>query len=560
MSILPVERLCTCCISIDDNDDNRRSIPEPVDLLWCITCDDENGASSVEYTTSSTAIMNNQNNGDVDNIVTAEQQLLLHNFEKYGWSPICIRWNAIGKQELSSLSAKSKIHCMSAPAYDLLRQYSNWEEIHSELFHRVDNNNGRSSISHAVDNTLVDNDDNFTNGVLRYVPSESGASGTTIAEAKVSWEYQRRRRHPHRHRHRCHADSAIPVIDDVSNTDEKLMEVRCRLQAWTEILHAVIGHVMNELQLPTEHLIVNYSDTEDRTFIKDTNSDETSSSLQPLDLLRAFRYDPVSKLEENKGGMTNSYDDNEKTTAHPVLGSSSHTDWGSWTVVWQDDTTYPPCLQTYCYHCEKWNPVIPPMSLKKNSCDDTVTDNTANFIVHVGDITSLCIRHAIQHGQNITKKSSSSPSSSNETVPDSTNIWPSPRHRVISPQQHKYRHSLVYFVYPPSLETTTPARIIESLYNWCHTHYANTRELDHQRIPYEDYSLLSDQSASINIDTSTDTITNTDMETYTKDDENTRHVVVIATHDNEKHRQQWSTIQDIPIRKIIEEKWKQVQR
>jgi hypothetical protein len=234
-----------------------------------------------------------------------------------------------------------------------------------------------------------------------------------------------------------------------------------RLKAWTEILHTVIRHIMVQLQLPTTHLIVQNSSTNDES--KGAKSTPTS---QPLDILRAFRYEPIhvdtSGTHHTKLPLNGSQ-----------LGSSPHTDWGSWTGVWQDDTN-PPCLQTYCHHCQKWNSIpSPPTPLSPTSMyDDEIDDNTqtnrcsnlsneAYFIVHVGDLTSLSIRQAI-HQLSLSRKSSN-------TIPIA-DIWPSPlpRHRVLLPI-NQYRHSLVYFVYPPN--TTTPALITDSLLNWCRRNY-----------------------------------------------------------------------------------------
>jgi isopenicillin N synthase-like dioxygenase len=114
-----------------------------------------------------------------------------------------------------------------------------------------------------------------------------------------------------------------------------------------------------------------------------------------VDLLRVFLYDPVS-VEQ--------------------LGSSPHTDWGSWTVVWQDDVGG---LQTYCQAHEKW----------VNVAASPLETSRATFVVHVGDVTSLAMGHA---------------SSQSTTI-----VWPSPKHRVISPSESIPRASLVYFAYPP---------------------------------------------------------------------------------------------------------------
>ena len=535
--LVPIERFCTCCNTIEDKNNSSRQLPEAVELLWCINSDNQNEVSPV-FTVSR------------DENDTTQQKLLMQNFETYGWSPIRIRWHE-SKQELLSLSDKSKIHSMSVDAYILLQQSHLWKRLHDELFHFHDDNNNNNHIN-SVDTMIStsDYDDTTTDGVLRYVPFESGTSGASTPEAKVSWEYQRRRRH----HPTCvsptevHKSNANIPTTPVFPVDREQTRVKLRLHAWTEILHTVICHVMEELQLPTEHLISHYNDTDDITNTEQSSKIESSLLHQPLDLLRAFRYDPVSTVVDAVNGTA--IDNNNNNNPTQSLGSSPHTDWGSWTVVWQDDDTDPPCLQTYCYHCQKWNSVRSPPVLKLKS-DDHTTDTVANFIVHVGDMTSLCIRHAIQRVEVSRKSSSSQLSPAHDVIPDISNIWPSPRHRVISPL-HQYRHSLVYFVYPPP-DTTTPALITESLHDWCHHHHYCERSsfvVRPTRIPYDDYSLLYDQSASANTNTTSTSTTNT---ATSRCDE----TIKCSIPNNEV---QWKNIQSVPVRNIFEAKWKQVQR
>jgi hypothetical protein len=130
------------------------------------------------------------------------------------------------------------------------------------------------------------------------------------------------------------------------------------------------------------------------------------------DLLRIFLYDPIAA----------------KTT----MGSSPHTDWGSWTVVWQDDVGG---LQTYCPLHETYVDVKPP---------HTETDaELIHFVVHVGDVTSLALGHAAAAAEMQQAKNNDDGSSTGKAV-----LFPSPRHRVICPQEDP-RVSLVYFAYPP---------------------------------------------------------------------------------------------------------------
>jgi 2OG-Fe(II) oxygenase superfamily len=120
-----------------------------------------------------------------------------------------------------------------------------------------------------------------------------------------------------------------------------------------------------------------------------------------LDLMRVFLYDPC----------------------YPALGSSPHTDWGSWTVVWQDSLGG---LQTYCSIHDAYVDVTSPTA----ETGALQSQSYVYFVLHVGDISSLAIGHILGH-------------------PDK---FPSPRHRVICPRESK-RVSLVYFAYPPPQRT-----------------------------------------------------------------------------------------------------------
>lgn len=129
-----------------------------------------------------------------------------------------------------------------------------------------------------------------------------------------------------------------------------------------------------------------------------------------MDLLRAFSYDVAPTAS---------------------LGSSPHTDWGSFTVVWQDSVGG---LQTYCRACDRWIHVP--------------AANKGSWVVHVGDVTSLVTG------------------------------WPSPLHRVVSPTKQK-RLSLVLFCYPP------PSKSLHEI--------AKQLPPPVVDVDYADYSLLQNQ-------------------------------------------------------------------
>lgn len=214
----------------------------------------------------------------------------------------------------------------------------------------------------------------------------SAESGDPLTiESKQSWELTRR------------AAAAQP-------TSESL--VRHRLRVWQSILHRVAQHVVQLLEWPENILM-------------------QAEGEQSLDLLRVFYYDT---------GVG--------------YGSSPHTDWGSWTVVHQDQVGG---LQTHCRKCQQWH----------NVPSSPVVASHVEFIVHVGDMTSLALNAKNQ---------------------GSTVAFPSPLHRVVSPIQEK-RGSLVYFVYPPPHATL--AQLSQQL-----APYAATGG---SRLEYADYYLLKNQ-------------------------------------------------------------------
>jgi hypothetical protein len=185
--------------------------------------------------------------------------------------------------------------------------------------------------------------------------AESGSSSSEQPEPKQSWEVQR-----------CTNCSSTP------------------LHKYMNVLHSIAVAITKLLSLPENTLL------QERPCSCDSQGDNAKCNI---DLMRVFLYDPV----------------------HPTLGSSPHTDWGSWTVVWQDTSGG---LQTYCSEHDRYVDVMPPQD-----------DSKAYFIVHVGDVTSLTLAHASKEGAMVS--------------------YPSPIHRVICPSSTTPRVSLVYFAYPP---------------------------------------------------------------------------------------------------------------
>jgi isopenicillin N synthase-like dioxygenase len=240
---------------------------------------------------------------------------------------------------------------------------------------------------------------------------------------------------------------------------------KCIMHDWTRALHTVAVTVTRALELPPNLLL-------------QEQDGECSDQCCNIDLLRVFYYDTVDQENES-------------------LGSSPHTDWGSWTVVWQDDVGG---LQTYCHVHNAWVTVpAPPLEESK-----------VYFVVHVGDVTSLAMGHAaLRRNDNVAI-----------TMKESKVVWPSPKHRVVSPIGSSPRASLVYFAYPPpgiSLKDMEKA-----LYDYSR---ASTTPVS---VPYDDYFVLQNQSTSADSSRSS-------KETY-------------------------SIIRSRPLDTVFDEKWIQVQR
>jgi hypothetical protein len=249
--------------------------------------------------------------------------------------------------------------------------------------------------------------------------------------------------------------------------------------------------------------------------------------------LRAFRYDELDpSFRDSREGN--------------VMGSSPHTDWGSFTVVWQDEIGG---LQTYCRSCDAWVDV--PAS--PQACDPNRKARSASgidFVVHVGDMTSLAIRQAgleLLVGKDDVRPSAARVASCSSTklkanavtLPGA--IFPSPLHRVLSPTSEK-RVSLVYFAYPSP--TATLHDLIQELKGWMllpipgrskgARTWENTTKAINEGSPdddirFDEYYLLLDQDQ-------------------------------IKRSEHESAADRFRELLHVPIRAALDEKWRQVQR
>jgi hypothetical protein len=297
---------------------------------------------------------------------------------------------------------------------------------------------------------------------------------------------------------------------------------------WTDALHSVASTIIRLLDIPPQIVL---QEKQCRCMNNSTNSnnaddrrcENNNSYCCNIDLLRVFRYDAVSHSQTN--------------AIEAVLGSSAHSDWGTLTVVWQDDKGG---LQTYCHACDKWSDVVTSSTTETASSTPTTNEKglgeySVQLFVHVGDFLSLA---TIAGG-----------TESNHPK------WSSPRHRVVCPpllRQNSHegdsdtkscRRSLVYFAYPPpgiSLDAARPIVVPLSSRSSIDVPDYDLPELDKV---FDHYSLLHNQAhqrgESEEIGSE-----------YKPDDGN---VVSSA-------KQTYQRIKGASFDEVIFEKWSQVQR
>ena len=186
----------------------------------------------------------------------------------------------------------------------------------------------------------------------------------------------------------------------------------------------------------------------------------------------------------------------------------------SFTVVWQDQVGG---LQTYCHACQKWmdvGTVATTAQQQQQQHDGTSWD----FVVHVGDFTSICVGRALEEEAAATQDKTKEEHDLSSCV-----VWPSPKHRVVSPTQQR-RLSLVYFAYPPAAASLQSMQ--EKLSRWCRSNLAWTSKSI--RVPWEDYYVLQNQSSQGKRDV--------------------------------RPSEMYKKIASLPVKDVLLEKWNQVQR
>jgi hypothetical protein len=331
-----------------------------------------------------------------------------------------------------------------------------------------------------------------------YRTHESGQAGSGTREPKQSWEVSAARIASSHHLSSSSSSSAEDSgwKEDAENESfgppdllrEKdpvlLTRVTSLLPNWATWMHSVAITVARALDLPRNAWLVE-DEPED---VKDSSSSSSSGSSPPhhhrLDLPRAFLYEitPPKQLspsgnipQQNANHQSSSLSSSspssnlEQLPIHPdqadqdgvdefVWGSSPHSDWGAFTVIWQDEVGGL-CLQ--CPRCGTWRPVPPSATGLISELKDN--NEVVHLIILVGDLTSLAMNLQAQQASAElglaaarSAPQDSFPSLSRRrttTTARESPFWPSPRHGVLCPQQGPPRASLVYFCYPPPHQT-----------------------------------------------------------------------------------------------------------
>ena len=414
-----------------------------------------------------------------------DAQLLAQNLSLHGYSPLIITLPSDDDDDdngndIETKESNDELLMMKC----LLRRHWQWKSLLQELFAP-----NVVCFSPATTTTTTTTSLSSLPPVCTYRTRESGAPTAGSLEPKQSWEIRRRRSNK--------ATTTTTTAKEEENSMLFLLEQR--LRGWVNLLHAVAVAARTMLGLPPHLLLHEQQQQQD-------NDDEEES--EPMDLLRAFYYDAATTDNNSNAGCN--------------IGSSPHTDWGSFTVIWQDTVWG---LQTYCPHCQVWNNVPTSLDYGKKK-DNNEENNTVHLILHVGDITSLAMRRRRRQRNDHNQKQQQ----------QQRTWWPSPRHRVLlsSPVP---RTSLVYFAYPP--RNWSLSQIQEQLGRHS-TMISSTTSLSDDDLAsadddedwYEEYSLLQNQSVTTSS--------------------------LLESSPNAK--QQYERILHQPLWQVLAEKWQQVQR
>jgi hypothetical protein len=473
-------------------------------------------------------VTNTPDNNDV-------RRLLLQQLSTKGYALVKIRSDALPETPYDATDPGHAIQYLST----MLQSHCSWKSQLERCFQKRASDGG-------IQRRGASESDSIT---YRPFGGESG-SATGPVEPKESLEIKRNLTIEH------------PLTDD----DELL-------QAHMHILSTMVDVIESILQIPPRVLSVPTTPSRRVKAVPTNRIDEESVSC--VDLLRAFYYHPVFNNQSSILTPSGLGDHSRSQNEDQPLGSNPHTDWGSWTVVWQDDEEFvdtsddqqqsdlkrPGCLQVFSPTRKEWYSVV-----KKPQEHDS---NTIRFIVHVGDVTSLVINQLLQQHNCFANKTPPLQNSSRQQCADDRSYyWPSPLHRVVPPLAPCYRCSLVYFAYPPP--NLSMSVIQDQLREWYDTVLHKEPVEGHQQplvVPFEWYYLLRDQSGPVfeAADTShtiesshpktpAPATTSPCMQGNTACDDC---FLVDVTGTAERR---YYEITKRPLRQVLEEKWAEVQR
>jgi len=443
---------------------------------------------------------------------------------------------------------------------------SNWDAICNGGQYEVPFPSLKTRSSSNPSSETTKNNTTFTKmATFRGRIAESGDEEQSNPEPKLSWEFQRCANGNSNVSNGANNDNNVPTAameeaaNETKSDDENngnAAELHNNDSSWsllpkyTDALHSVASTIIGLLDIPPQLVLQEGQCQCQCCCSNDEHDDETENKANDcqrrcnIDLLRVFRYDALSFPSSS-------------TDIAITMGSSSHSDWGSLTIVWQDDKGG---LQTYCHACDRWSDVVAASDACTTTSDSTCNngsecikknnDEVCRLFVHVGDFLSL----ATLGGED-------------GSVPS----WPSPRHRVLCPIRSQNsgsvssessngssdkgdakdcRRSLVYFAYPPpGISLDDAQRFVAPLASTPSS--AKTSPSSNDTNSYFDtYSLLHNQTHQPS-DNSNNAINNNIGDGEVQNEQESRSNTA------------WQTYQQIKgtsFEKVIFDKWNQVQR
>ncbi|KAL7462268.1 hypothetical protein ACHAXS_002650 [Conticribra weissflogii] len=390
---------------------------------------------------------------------------------------------------------------------------------------------------------------NTKTATFRGRTAESGNEKEPLPEPKLSWEFRR-----------CSGGVAsggrggnvTPSEESSRKEGNGLDNAWNHLPSWINALHSIASVIVDQLEIPPRLVLQEEVCECDKrseppkamnaTVRKTKEGAECLDTLCNIDLLRVFRYDALPS-----------------SMSATSLGSSAHSDWGTLTVVWQDDKGG---LQTYCRACDKWSDVDASPSVESGVFESTSSVNSENEMNEktTGKDSEKDAVHAFVHVGDFLSLATLNHSGDSNSMP----LWHSPRHRVQCPIRQRdhdqmsdagdeCRRSLVYFAYPPpGVSLSDAQRVVAPLACGSGPGRTDTTTLCDNSASsfYPHYSLLRNQAQKSPVTAECDEIRNVNGD------------VIYEKFDQEERAayKMYKKIRNMSFHKAIFEKWGQVQR